>query len=108
MFKCLIKEYRRQEAGRTIEAIVGAQWLSEQKSADGITKPLCTLKIMQRGLLCNRVLCYFFLPKSLLRNSTTFSTAKATVTIPSVSTGALGAKVASSIMGKPSTMAGKF
>ena len=38
----------------------------------------------------------------------TFIAAKKTISISSVSTGFTGANVASSIIGKPNTMAGKF
>ena len=77
-------------------------------------------------LICRLVLCNFcrraqgyppgafcylfllFLLKIRLRNSITFIAAKKTISISSVSTGFTGANVASSIIGKPNTMAGKF
>ena len=50
----------------------------------------------------------FFRRKRKLRNRMTFITTKNTARIISVRTGLTGASVASSISGKPKTMAGKF
>ena len=51
---------------------------------------------------------YFLFLKIKLRNRITFITRKNPSRMIQVSTGCLGARVASSIRGKPNTMAGKF
>ena len=51
---------------------------------------------------------YFFFLKILLRKRITFITRKNATRIASVSPGCLGAMVASSISGKPKTMAGCY
>ena len=52
--------------------------------------------------------CFFFLRKRKERNKIRFITAKKAIKMTKVSIGCLGASVASSIMGKPKTMAGRF
>ena len=60
-------------------------------------------------LLCNYTfVLFFFLLKINERKSNMFITAKNATRITSVSTGFTGASVASSIIGKPNTIAGKF
>ena len=54
------------------------------------------------------LISYCFRLKMLLWNKITFMAAKKRARMMRVSTGFLGARVASSIMGKPKTMAGKF
>ena len=55
-----------------------------------------------------RVTCYFFFLKMQLRNSRMLITTRKAATMMRVRPGRVGAMVASSRMGKPKTMAGKF
>ena len=87
----------------------------------GETAPQCGAKLSKRtqrsGSLTvsekvdsfeSTFLFYFFFLKICARNKITSITRKKANRMPRVSTGFLGARVASSIRGKPKTMAGKF